>query len=311
MPVWAKLTPATSDIALEAGAVFRGGADAVVSSNTFPSLPLIDPETLEFEMNVDGLVSSGGLGGPAILPLSLAKMAEMTQRLPREELLGHRRHLRLRATRSTTSCSAAARSRSAPRPCSTTRSGPNVIKRLIAGARSSSRRTREGLARRLEDFRGLRRDRVVPHSQIRRPDDVDYQGGHEPQEGYAEPTEGVEGQEDLGGASMSTTLVRTAPSSPPRTATTPTSTSTRASITLIGQGLNAARRHRDRRLGQARDARRDRRPHAPRHAVRRHDLGRRLRDAARSRRPTAAPRRSSTSRSRASARASTPPSRAG
>ena len=95
VPVWAKLTPATSDIAMEAGAVFRGGADAVVSSNTFPSLPLIDPETLEFEMNVDGLVSSGGLGGPAILPLSLAKMAQMTRAFPEKSFSGHRRHLRL------------------------------------------------------------------------------------------------------------------------------------------------------------------------------------------------------------------------
>ena len=34
-------------------------------------------------MNVDGLVSSGGLGGPAILPLSLAKMAQMTRAFPR------------------------------------------------------------------------------------------------------------------------------------------------------------------------------------------------------------------------------------
>src|SRR6185436_8284172 len=84
-PVWAKLTPATSDIAMEAGAVFRGGADAVVSSNTFPSLPVIDQETLDFEMNVEGLVSSGGLGGPAILPLSLAKMAQMTKAFPDKE----------------------------------------------------------------------------------------------------------------------------------------------------------------------------------------------------------------------------------
>ena len=36
VPVWAKLTPATSDIALEAGAVFRGGADAVSSSQHLP-----------------------------------------------------------------------------------------------------------------------------------------------------------------------------------------------------------------------------------------------------------------------------------
>ena len=45
-------------------------------------MPLVDPETGEFEVNVDGFVSSGGMGGPAILPLSLAKMAEMTQAFP-------------------------------------------------------------------------------------------------------------------------------------------------------------------------------------------------------------------------------------
>ena len=54
VPVWAKLTPSTTDIVVEARGAFLGGADAISSSNTFPSLPLIDPETLEFEMNVDG-----------------------------------------------------------------------------------------------------------------------------------------------------------------------------------------------------------------------------------------------------------------
>src|SRR3954467_7818464 len=82
IPVWTKLTPATQDIVEEAGACFRGGADAIVSSNTFPSLPLIDPETLEFEIHVDGKVSTGGLGGPAILPMSLANMAKMTKAFP-------------------------------------------------------------------------------------------------------------------------------------------------------------------------------------------------------------------------------------
>src|SRR5215217_2371879 len=88
VPVWAKLTPSTTDIVVEARGAFLGGADAIVSSNTFPSLPLIDPETLEFEMNVDGLVSSGGLGGPAILPLSLAKMAQLTQAFPDKAFSG-------------------------------------------------------------------------------------------------------------------------------------------------------------------------------------------------------------------------------
>src|SRR3979409_971094 len=88
VPIWAKLTPSTTAIVLEARGAFLGGADAITSSNTFPSLPLIDPETLEFEMQVDGYVSSGGLGGPAILPLSLAKMSQLTKEFPNKEFSG-------------------------------------------------------------------------------------------------------------------------------------------------------------------------------------------------------------------------------
>ena len=88
VPVWAKLTPSTTDIVVEARGAFLGGADAIASSNTFTSLPLVDPETLEFEINVDGLVSTGGLGGPAILPLSLAKMSQLTQAFPDESFSG-------------------------------------------------------------------------------------------------------------------------------------------------------------------------------------------------------------------------------
>src|SRR5256714_2214330 len=80
--VWGKLTPSTTDIVVEARGAFLGGADAISSSNTFTSLPLIDAETMEFEVNVDGLVSTGGLGGPAILPLSLAKISQLTQAFP-------------------------------------------------------------------------------------------------------------------------------------------------------------------------------------------------------------------------------------
>src|SRR3954452_17218820 len=88
IPVWAKLTPSTSDIVVEARGAFLGGADAISSSNTFTSLPLFDAETLEFEINVDGLVSTGGLGGPAILPLSLAKMSQLTQAFPDKSFSG-------------------------------------------------------------------------------------------------------------------------------------------------------------------------------------------------------------------------------
>ena len=147
VPVWAKLTPATSDIALEAGAVFRGGADAVVSSNTFPSLPLIDPETLEFEMNVDGLVSSGGLGGPAILPLSLAKMSQMTRAFPEKSFSGiggisdfrHALNYFLLGCGTVQVCTAAMLDHAV---------GPNVIKRLLNGAERVPREERRpGLAR--------------------------------------------------------------------------------------------------------------------------------------------------------------------
>ena len=186
VPVWSKLTPATSDIVLEAGAVFTGGGDAVVSSNTFPSLPVIDPETLEFEMNVDGLVSSGGLGGPAILPLSLAKMSQMTRAFPEKSFsgiggisdFGQALNYFLLGCGTVQVCTAAMLDHAV---------GPNVIKRLLAGMREFLEKNAHRGFTKLEDFRGLRRDRIVAHSQIRRPDDSDYHGGHESYEGYAEP----------------------------------------------------------------------------------------------------------------------------
>jgi dihydroorotate dehydrogenase len=63
--------------------------------------------------------------------------------------------------------------------------GPNVVKRLVAGMQAFLERNAHRGWTRLEDFRGLLRDRVVAHSQIRRPDDKEYAGGHETYEGYA------------------------------------------------------------------------------------------------------------------------------
>ena len=64
--------------------------------------------------------------------------------------------------------------------------GPNVVKRLIADATEFFEKNASKGWHGFADIVGLRRERVVPHSQIKRPDSVDYQGGHEPQEGYAE-----------------------------------------------------------------------------------------------------------------------------
>ena len=181
VPVWCKLTPSTTDIVAEARASFNGGADAIVSSNTFPSLPLIDPETLEFEMNVDGYVSSGGLGGPAILPLSLAKIAQLTTAFPERSFSGiggiadfsQALSYFMLGCGTVQVCTAAMLDHAI---------GPNVIRGLVDGMT-------ECLERRgwssLEDFRGSRRERVVSHSQIKRPDEKEYFGGHETAEGYA------------------------------------------------------------------------------------------------------------------------------
>ncbi len=186
VPVWCKITPSTTDIVAEARASFLGGADAIVSSNTFPSIPLIDPGTLEFEVNVDGLVSSGGLGGPAILPQSLAKVAQMTQAFPDRAFSGiggigefaHALNYFLLGCGTVQVCTAAMLDHAI---------GPNVIKGLLDGLREFLDRHEDRGWRTLEDIRGIRRDRIVAHSAIRRPESKEYFGGHDAPEGYAEP----------------------------------------------------------------------------------------------------------------------------
>ena len=137
--------------------------------------------SLEFEMNVEGYVSSGGLGGPAILPLSIAKIAQLTSAFPKGNFSGiggiadfsHALNYFLLGCGTVQVCTAAMLDHAI---------GPNVIKTLTT-------EMTEFLDRRgwsaLEDFRGLRRDRVVSHSQIKRPDAKEYFGGHETAEGYA------------------------------------------------------------------------------------------------------------------------------
>jgi dihydropyrimidine dehydrogenase (NAD+) subunit PreA len=185
VPVWVKLTPATANIVDEARATFLGGADAIVSSNTFPALPLVDPDTLEFEINVDGLVSAGGMGGPAILPLSLAKMSELAKAFPDREFSGiggisgwaQALDYVLLGCGTVQVATAAMLDHAI---------GPNVIRDLTEGMAAFLERHADRGWTRLEDFRGLRRDRIVAQSEIRRPHGSEYHGGHEEEtEGYA------------------------------------------------------------------------------------------------------------------------------
>jgi dihydropyrimidine dehydrogenase (NAD+) subunit PreA len=176
VPVWVKLTPATADIVEEAEASFRGGADAISSSNTFPSLPPIDPATLDFEVSVDGYVASGGIGGPAILPQSLAKMAELTGAFPDRAFSGiggisgfDQALSYLLLGCGTVQVATAAMLDHAI--------GPNVIAALTTGMTEFLDRNADRGWTSLADFRGLRRGRVVAHAEIPRPVASGYRGG--------------------------------------------------------------------------------------------------------------------------------------
>jgi dihydropyrimidine dehydrogenase (NAD+) subunit PreA len=186
VPVWVKLTPATADIVEEAEATFLGGADAISSSNTWPSLPLVDPETLDFEVNVDGYVSPGGLGGPAILPQSLAKMAQMTQAFPDREFsgIGGISDFSQALSYFLLGCGTVQVATAAMLDHAI---GPNVIKALTNGMTEFLDRNAERGWTSLADFRGLRRGSVVAQSEIGRPDAAGYRGGYEEEEaeGYA------------------------------------------------------------------------------------------------------------------------------
>ena len=68
-PLWVKLTPFLTDVLAEARAAERGGADALVVVNTYKGLWIRDDDS-EF---------IGGLSGPAIIPLSLFLVREVSR----------------------------------------------------------------------------------------------------------------------------------------------------------------------------------------------------------------------------------------
>ena len=119
-------------------------------------------------MNVDGYVSSGGLGGPAILPQSLAKMAQLTQAFPDQAFSGiggvaefaHALNYFLLGCGTVQVCTAAMLDHAI---------GPNVIKQLIDGhARASMERARLDVARRLPRPPPRPRRRALEDSPARR-----------------------------------------------------------------------------------------------------------------------------------------------
>jgi len=79
VPVVIKLTPQVADIVEIAKAVKDAGADAVCVGNTVPSLMGIDIGSFTPIPNVDGLSTYSGLSGPAVKPISLRCIAEVTR----------------------------------------------------------------------------------------------------------------------------------------------------------------------------------------------------------------------------------------
>ncbi|MBN2559683.1 MAG: NAD-dependent dihydropyrimidine dehydrogenase subunit PreA [Phycisphaerae bacterium] len=77
-PVVIKITPQVTDVVKVAEAVKRGGADAICAANTIPSLMGVDVDTFVPYPNVRGKSTYSGMSGPAIKPLTLRTLAEIS-----------------------------------------------------------------------------------------------------------------------------------------------------------------------------------------------------------------------------------------
>jgi dihydropyrimidine dehydrogenase (NAD+) subunit PreA len=77
-PVMVKLTPNVTDIRLVARAAKKGGADALSAINTINSITGIDLDTLIPRPNVGGLSAHGGYCGPAVKPIALHLVQQIT-----------------------------------------------------------------------------------------------------------------------------------------------------------------------------------------------------------------------------------------
>ncbi|MEO1749854.1 MAG: tRNA-dihydrouridine synthase, partial [Pseudomonadota bacterium] len=176
VPIWVKLTPSSSALVDGAAAAYAAGASSISLCNTFPSLPLMDPETMKFEVEVDGLVTSGGLGGLAILPQALQRVSDISRAFPDKPIsgIGGIRGFReafnfiVHGAGNLQVCTAAMEEKG---------SGGIGIKLIQELKEDLSDYLRRKGYSSIEDFRGLARERIVEHSDIRRKSDA-YNGGY-------------------------------------------------------------------------------------------------------------------------------------
>lgn len=177
VPIWVKLTPASSSLLDGAAAAYSAGASSISLCNTFPSLPLMDPETMKFEVEVDGLVTSGGLGGLAILHQALQRVSDISRAFPEEAIsgIGGIRGFReafnfiVHGAGNLQVCTAAMEEKGSGGV------GVKLIQELMHDLNDYMER--KGYSS-IEEFRGAARERIVEHSQVRRKSDG-YNGGYE------------------------------------------------------------------------------------------------------------------------------------
>ncbi|MEM1300309.1 MAG: tRNA-dihydrouridine synthase, partial [Pseudomonadota bacterium] len=177
VPIWVKLTPASSALIDGAAAAYEAGAASISLCNTFPSLPLMDPETFKFEVEVDGLVTSGGLGGLAILPQALQRVSDISRAFPDRSVsgIGGIRGFReafnfiVHGAGNLQVCTAAMEEKGSGGV------GVKLIQELTGDL--SEYLERKGFSS-IEEFRGIACERVVEHSQVRRKSDA-YNGGYQ------------------------------------------------------------------------------------------------------------------------------------
>ncbi|MEL7461807.1 MAG: tRNA-dihydrouridine synthase [Pseudomonadota bacterium] len=176
VPIWVKLTPSSSALVDGAGAAYAAGAASISLCNTFASLPLMDPETLKFEVEVDGLVTSGGLGGLAILHQALQRVADISKAYPDGSIsgIGGIRGFReafnfiALGAGNLQVCTAAMEEKGSGGI------GVKLIQELKDDLGDYLQRHGHSS---IEDFRGIARHRIVEHSQVRRKSDT-YNGGY-------------------------------------------------------------------------------------------------------------------------------------
>jgi dihydropyrimidine dehydrogenase (NAD+) subunit PreA len=79
LPCLVKLTPNITDIRLGSRAAFRGGADGVSLINTINSIVTVDLDLMAPTPVVDGKGAHGGYCGPAVKPIALHMVSEISR----------------------------------------------------------------------------------------------------------------------------------------------------------------------------------------------------------------------------------------